>query len=228
MIGSMRKQQQATAITIKAVFFDHDDTLVGTIEAKWAHHKHVARMWYDKELTDDDIRKHWGKPFSQLIALLYGQDDPAEAMRRNLSCEDDFPKVLFKDTMPTLRRLHAAGKVLGIITATSRYSFEHDLDLHGFPRDIIGYTQTEEDTSFHKPDPRVFEPAVAWLAARNILPHEVLYVADGLHDMKAAVGAGFNFMGVTTGLVTSDAFAAAGAESITGLSLLLPGVGTTA
>jgi phosphoglycolate phosphatase-like HAD superfamily hydrolase len=205
---------------IKAVFFDHDDTLVGTIAAKWAHHKHVARTWYDKELTDDDIRQHWGKPFSQLVELLYGQDDPEKAMRRNLSCEDDFPKSLPVDTIPTLHRLYTAGKILGIITATSRYSFEHDLDLHDFPRDIIGYTQTEEDTTFHKPDPQVFEPAVAWLAARNILPQEVLYVADGLHDMKAAVGAGFSFMGVTTGLVTADDFMAAGAESIQGLRKL--------
>jgi phosphoglycolate phosphatase-like HAD superfamily hydrolase len=209
---------------IKAVFFDHDDTLVGTIAAKWAHHKHVARTWYGKELTDDDIRQHWGVPFSKLVELLYGQDDPEEAMRRNLSCEDDFPKVLPAETVPTLQRLHDAGKVLGIITATSRYSFEHDLDLHGFPRDIIDYTQTEDDTSFHKPDPRVFEPAIAWLAARRILPREVLYVADGLHDMKAAAGAGFNFMGVTTGLVTSGEFAAAGAESVQNLSLLLPDV----
>lgn len=212
---------------IKAVFFDHDDTLVGTIEAKWAHHKHVARTWYNKELTDDDIRQDWGKPFSQLVELLYGQDDPEEAMRRNLSCEDDFPKVLPAETIPTLRRLHAAGKVLGIITATSRYSFEHDLDLHSFPRDIIDYTQTEDDTSFHKPDPRVFEPAVTWLATRNISPHEVLYVADGLHDMKAAVGAGFNFMGITTGLVAAHDFIAAGAESIHSLNSLLPDVGTT-
>lgn len=207
---------------IKAILFDHDDTLVGTIEAKWAHHKYVAKTWYGKELTDDDIRQHWGKPFSQLVELLYGQDDPEEAMRRNLSCEDDFPKALPEDTIPTLRRLHAAGKVLGIITATSRYSFEHDLDLHGFPRDIINYTQTEDDTSFHKPDPRVFEPAITWLATRNILPNEVLYVADGIHDMKAAVGAGFNFMGVTTGLVAADDFTAAGAKSIQNLSLLLP------
>ena len=34
---------------IKAVFFDHDDTLVGTIVPKWAHHKHVARTHYGKE-----------------------------------------------------------------------------------------------------------------------------------------------------------------------------------
>ena len=125
------------------------------------------------------------------MELLYGHNDPAEAMRRNLSCEDEFPKTLLEDTIPTLRRLRAAGKVVGIITATSRYSFEHDLDLHGFPCDIVDYTQTEDDTEFHKPDPRVFVPAAAWLAGRHIVPREVLYVADGLHDMKAALGAGF-------------------------------------
>lgn len=208
------------AESIKAVFFDHDDTLMGTIEAKWSHHKHVARTWYGKELTDDDIRKHWGIPFSQLVTVLYGDSDADRAMQRNLSCDNDFPKVILEDTVPTLRRLHAAGKALGIITATSRHSFEHDLTLHGFPRDIISYTQTEEDTSFHKPDPRVFDPAITWLAERDIVPSETLYVADGLHDMRAALGAGFNFMGVTTGLVTLAQFRAAGATAINRLGEL--------
>ena len=34
---------------IKAVFFDHDDTLVGTIGTKWAQHKHVAKLYYGKQ-----------------------------------------------------------------------------------------------------------------------------------------------------------------------------------
>jgi len=213
---------------IKAVLFDHDDTLVGTIEAKWAHHKHVARTWYGKELRDDEIREHWGKPFSQLVGLLYGDGNPEEAMARNLSCEDDFPKLLLPDTIPTLQRLHTAGKIVGIITATSRYSFEHDLELHGFPRELIDYTQTEDDTLFHKPDPRVFEPAIAWLAERDIEPSQVLYVADGLHDMAAAIGAGFNFAGVTTGLVTADQFSDAGAFALGSLAELLPDYGVKA
>jgi phosphoglycolate phosphatase-like HAD superfamily hydrolase len=207
---------------IKAVFFDHDDTLVGTIGAKWAHHKYVARTWYGKDLSDGEIRKHWGVPFSQLVGALYGGDNPEEAIRRNLSCEDDFPKLLLEGTFPTLRRLHSAGKILGIITATSRRSFEHDLTLHQFPRDIIGYTQTEDDTTFHKPDPRVFEPAVAWLAEQDVSPGETLYVADGLHDMRAAIGAGLNFIGVATGLVSLDEFHEAGVPAIKTLSELMP------
>jgi len=207
---------------IKAVFFDHDDTLVGTIGAKWDHHKHVARTWYNKELTDDDIRAQWGVPFSQMVGILYGDEDAKRAMERNLSCEDSFPKISFLESIPTLRRLHVAGKVLGIVTATSRYSFERDLQLQGFPRDIIDYTQTEEDTAFHKPDARVFDPAIAWLSDRGIEPAEVLYVADGLHDEKAATGVGFNFMGVTTGLVTLEQFKAAQVDAISSLQELMP------
>jgi phosphoglycolate phosphatase-like HAD superfamily hydrolase len=114
--------------------------------------------------------------------------------------------------------LHAAGKIVGIITATIRFSFEHDLDLHNFPREIIDYTQTADDTEFHKPDPRVFDPAKLWLAERSIEPVETLYVGDGLKDMHAALGAGFNFLGVESGLVTAKEFQQYGANSVASIA----------
>lgn len=52
-------------IGIKAVLFDHDNKLVATKEAKWAHHKFVAQKFYGRELLDDDILPHWGKPLPQ-------------------------------------------------------------------------------------------------------------------------------------------------------------------
>ena len=207
---------------IKAVFFDHDDTLVGTIDAKWEHHKYVARTYYDKELTDDEIKPHWGKPLQELVCILYGTDDVEQAMAYNTATHEAFPKELFTATVPTLSHLHAAGKLIGIVTATSRFSFEHDLELHGVSQEVIDYTQTADDTSFHKPDPRVFEPAKVWLAERDVQPDEVLYIGDGLHDMKAAVTAGFNFLGVQTGLVTADDFARAEVLSIQSIAELLP------
>ncbi|HSD56518.1 MAG TPA: HAD hydrolase-like protein [Candidatus Saccharimonadales bacterium] len=205
---------------IKAVFLDHDDTLVGTIEAKWAHHKHVAKKFYGRELTDDDIRPHWGKPLGELVCLLYGTDDGTQAMAHNTATHEAYPKVLFPGTIPTLRRIRAAGLVTGIVTATSSFSFEHDLELHGIPRELVDYTQTEEDTLFHKPDPRVFDPALAWLEGQSISPSEVLYIGDGLHDMKAATGAGFNFLGVETGLVTADNFRQNNIKSIPNIAAL--------
>lgn len=199
---------------IKAVFFDHDDTLVGTIEPKWAHHKFVAKKYYGKDLKDEEIIPHWGKPFPELVCVLYGTDNTEEAITNNAAHHTEFPKILFDSSIPLLRHLHEIGKLTGIITATSRFSFDHDLTLHRFPRECIDYTQTADDTTFHKPDPRVFEPALKWLETRNIKPDEVIYIADGIQDMKAALGAGFHFIGVQTGLARATEFSDLGVSSV--------------
>lgn len=206
---------------IKAVFFDHDDTLVGTIKPKWELHKFVAKTYYDLDLTDEDIIKHWGKPLRELVCILYGTDNAEEALANNTLHHENYQKILFKETISTLKHLHSMGFVLGIITATSRFSFEHDLAFHGIPKEIIDYTQTEDDTPFHKPDKRVFAPAIAWLEDRSIKPNQVLYVGDGLHDMVAATGAGFSFLGVETGLVTAEEFRSAKVSSIPSIENLL-------
>lgn len=206
---------------IKAVLFDHDDTLVGTIEAKWAAHKHVARTYYGKELQDDEIRMHWGKPLSALVGILYGTEDITSALEREMAHKADFPKILLEDTIATLKHFHEAGKKLGLITATSWRSFSYDLETMQIPKELFDYIQTEDDTAFHKPDPRVFAPALEWLKDHKIDPSEVVYVGDGLHDMKAALGAGFEFIGVGTGLVTQKEFAANGATAIKRLGDLI-------
>lgn len=153
--------------------------------------------------------------------MLYRTDNAEEALANNASCHEDFPKVLFKDTIPVMEYIHARGKLIGILTATSRFNFEHDLTLHRIPRRLIDYTQTAEDTPFHKPDPRVFEPALKWLVEQRVIPNEVLYVGDGLHDMRSARGAGLNFIGVETGLVTADQFSEQGAMSLPSIADLI-------
>lgn len=206
---------------IEAVFFDLDDTLVGTMEPKWRQHKYVAKTYYNKELSDEEIKQHWGKPLQEMICLLYSTDNAEEAMERCVAHHKDYPKELFTASVPTLQHLKAADMILGIVTATSRWSFENDLGLHNVSLDLFDYTQTADDSDYHKPDPRVFEPAVAWLAGRSIQPDNVLYIGDGLHDMKAAAGAGFNFLGVETGLVTAEHFKDAGAKSLPSIAKLL-------
>lgn len=206
---------------IKAVLLDHDDTLVDTINTKWAQHKYVAKRYYGKIVSDAEIIKHWGKTLQELVGLLYGTDDVVQALAHNTKHAHEFPKTIFEESIPTLRHLKASGMVLGIITATSRFSFESDLDLHSIPRELLDYTQTSDDTAYHKPDKRVFDPAIAFLATRNILPAETLYVGDGLHDMRAATEAGFYFLGVETGLVNAQQFLEANASSIPSIAHLV-------
>lgn len=206
---------------IKVVLFDHDDTLVGTREAKWAAHKYVAQTHYGKELTDDEILPHWGKPLSVLVGLLYGTDDIKTALEREMATHADFPKILYEDTIATLKTLKKAGKKLGVITATTRRSFNFDLKTLKIPESLFDYIQTQDDTEYHKPNPEVFNPVITWLKQENIKPKEVVYVGDGLHDMQAALGAGFEFIGVSTGLVTQAEFKTKNAVAINKLSDLV-------
>jgi len=207
---------------VKAVLFDHDDTLVDTLGPKGDQHKHIARAFYGKELTDEQIREHWGKPLTTLVGLLYETDDTDLALERLRAVYDEFPKILYPNTLSVLRHMRERGKKLGVVTATGRFNLDADFRQLGIPPELFDYTQTEEDTSYHKPDPRAFEPAVRWLGGLSITPNETVYIGDGLQDMEAALGAGFRFVGVGTGLIPPEEFRNRGAPAVNDLGELLP------
>lgn len=208
---------------IKLVAFDYDDTLVGTREVVWRMHKHIAKTHYGVDLTDEDILVHWGKPIAELGRALYQTSDAVTATSRMLQYGDTFRKEQFASTAPTLRYLKSIGKKLAIVTATVRPILVQDCAHVGLPLEIVDYVQTSEDTSVHKPDPKVFEPLLKWAAAHDITPQEILYIGDGLQDMRAANAAGFAFLGVTTGLITAEEFASFGAATISNLRELIVG-----
>ncbi len=205
----------------KAIFFDHDDTLVEAMKAKWAQHKYIARKFYGKKLTDEELRLHWGAPLSSLLKLLYGTHHLDIAMSYNIAIRDRFPKLLFKDTLSTLKSFRKLGKKVGLVTATSLSSLQNDFDTLGISKQLFDYIQTEDDTIFHKPDPRVFEPALQWLAKHQIQPFEVVYVGDHLKDLIAAKGAGLHFVGVSTGVISAAEFAKHRAFHVPRLGCLL-------
>lgn len=206
---------------IKAVIFDWDDTLVGTIEGKWAQHKHVAKTFYNRELTDEDLSRYWGKPLTKLVRLLYANDNIEEVMNHLISVDKDFPKVLFDHTLGVVERLRANGRLVALVTAHNSFGLNQDFDDLGIPLGMFDYIQTEDDTSFHKPDPRVFESTIDWLKRKSILPDEAMYIGDGLHDREAAVGASMQFIGVATGLVSVDQFENVGSLAVKSLEDLL-------
>jgi phosphoglycolate phosphatase-like HAD superfamily hydrolase len=205
---------------IKVVVFDFDDTLIGTYEAIRRLHKHIAKNYYKVNLSDEVILKHWGQPISELAKHYYRADDIEAAIAKMILHQPDFPKEVFPLAAPTIRRLKRAGMLLGIVSAIILPILERDARLTRLPLDLIDYIQTAENTDHHKPNPKVFEPLLNWATARAISADEILYIGDGLQDMEAAHGAGIHFLGVQTGPVSAEAFAAKGARSIADLSRL--------
>ena len=220
-IRTMYKETTSLCPSIKMILFDHDDTLVGTLKEKWAQHKYIAQTFYGKKLKNEELQLHWGKPLTLLLKLLYETDHIDIAMSYNIATRSKFPKTLFKDTIRTLSTLRSLGKKLGLVTATTGSSLEYDLKTLGIPIELFDYIQTEDDTVFHKPDLRVFDPALLWMAKQGIQPHEVLYVWDHLNDMLAARGAGIGFIGVGTGLISAEEFKEHRVKGINQLSGLI-------
>jgi phosphoglycolate phosphatase-like HAD superfamily hydrolase len=199
---------------IQAVIFDLDDTLLKTAQIKWAHHKAVAAH-YGVDLTDEDLARYWGMPFEVMIGHLYHHADTTENMlAANRALEAQFPKAIQEDTLNVLGTLARHGLVTGVVTSLTTDYARKDLALAGVPSEAFLFVQGADVTAYHKPDGRVFEPALAHLGAMAIRRSQVLYVGDALMDYQAATSASLQFVGVATGLVTLEQFKEAGAPAL--------------
>jgi HAD superfamily hydrolase (TIGR01549 family) len=207
----------------KAVIFDLDDTLLKTSVAKWAHHKAVAKQFYNIDLTDEVLAKHWGMPLEPMMAIFYeNADTPENMLKANLSLGDQFQKELQEDAPSTVNALLEAGAEVGVITSTHGHLAKKDLLRFNFPADRFFVLQGTDDEPVHKPNPKVFSKALKHLADKNIQSEEVLYIGDALMDYYAARDADMGFIGVTTGLVTKEQFENEGAKAVGSLTELLP------
>lgn len=204
--------------TIKAVLLDFDDTCVKTIEPIWRFHKFIAKTYYSKKLVDEELHAHWGKPLHELVKHVYGTNDHEAAFEfiHKHKNDKEYYKTFFEGVPDLLSKI-ARQKSLALITAHVRKFLDMEFEYLDFDSSVFDYIQTSDQTTYHKPDPRVFEPAIQWLQSQKILPSGALYVGDSFRDHEAAVKAGMQFVGVTTGLTTSKDFKKAGIHSINNL-----------
>jgi HAD superfamily hydrolase (TIGR01549 family) len=210
---------------IRAVLFDLDDTLLKTAKIKWAHHKAVAAQ-YGVELTDETLTRYWGMPFDQMIGYLYQHADTVENMRAaNRALDHLFPKEIQDDAVAVLGKLALREVTVGVVTSTNSEFAVADLARLSVSQDTFLFIQGAEASLHHKPDGRVFSPALARLAELGIQRSEVVYVGDALMDYEAAKDAGIQFVGVATGFVSVERFHAAGAPAIAALANLLSQIG---
>lgn len=190
----------------KALIFDIDDTLIQTIESVWKKFKYIGKQYFDIELTNDDIRPHWGKPLNECIhESLQKMDSPEKLRQISFDESEKFPIPAFPGAVKLIENL-ARKYYLGAVTSSAYDFIDSHMIKAGFDLNLFKFIQTADDTEFHKPDPRVFKPALEKLALKNINKEEVIYIGDSLSDFLAARDAGFNFIGLLTGLTTKEVF----------------------
>jgi len=198
----------------RAVLLDVDDTIFKTREIKWQQHKWVAKNYYGIDLTDETLRNHWGRPFDDMVAAIYENQDTFEGRRANfIRHELEFSKEYQPHALSLIHDLKSAKIVLGLISSMYLEGAMIEYKKLKLPFDSFEIIQGTEATKFHKPDGRVFRPALTRLSELGI-NNKIAFVGDALTDFIAADDAGLDFIGVTQGLTTAEQFHKSGADKI--------------
>lgn len=180
----------------RAWLFDLDDTLIKTLQTKTRAIQYTGEKYYGVKIPSVRIRSLWGAPFPKLMSMLFPSDANLDEVIAHYTAERSrFPSPAYPNTVRTLKKLSMHDDV-GIVTSHTRVYIRSDLESARIPESLFFHIQTYEDTEFHKPDPRVFDPAIEACIARGIQRENIRYVGDSLIDHEASVGAGIEFIGI--------------------------------
>lgn len=192
------------ALSIKAVLFDLDGTLVDSLPL----------IRYSFRRVFDDLGLEWdearvmgtvGLPLIE-AARSFAGDRAEEFFRLYLAHQmvkhDEYIK-LFPGTEDMLCRVRELGLKTGIVTSKRRFMAEKALSLLSIGQ-LIDTMVALEDCCAHKPDPL---PVATALQRLDMLPDEALFVGDSWYDMNSGRSAGVTTVGVTWGMADRPSLA---------------------
>jgi HAD superfamily hydrolase (TIGR01549 family) len=180
---------RARGVSVHAVLFDLDGTLLDSFEQHWRSLAAALTESGFQSPSPERIRRLMGLPGHETIATLGVPQEQVHAVwlswieweRRLSHLARPFPGVV-----PLLGRLRDAGCRLGIVTSRARVSVETTqaaLDL--LP--CVELLVTREDTSEGKPHPA---PLLHAFRQLGLGPEKGVYVGDASYDIEAGRRAG--------------------------------------
>ena len=112
--------------------------------------------------------------------------------------------VVTDENLETLDKLASLDKKLMVLTSRTEIEFRHLLaPTHALAQRIVAFYH-KDNTTHHKPDPRVFEVIER---DHGLSPSQCVYVGDMPSDAVAANGAGLHFIAsLEGGLVRRSSF----------------------
>jgi phosphoglycolate phosphatase len=202
----------------KLCVFDYDDTLVMTRQAKFRAIRELGSRFYQKEIEDETISFVWGKPYREFFSELFdGIDrDIDRVISRYQSLDLEFPIGPYEDSLSAITEI-SLGAEVGIVSSCSRKVIIDQMAQFGFSETLFSFIYGEEDTEFHKPNPKVFNKVFSLLESQQINYSECLYCGDSEKDMLAAIAAGFMFVGIDRDKAETERMRSAGVTVVRNL-----------
>ncbi len=198
---------------MRAVVFDWDGTLADTLHLMYVATAEVV-AGFGLRLTWEEYCRTW-TPDWRLLYRTAGLPDDAieEAGRRWWAAYRGRDEgQLVPGAADALRRLHAAGYPLALVTAGHRDNVGAQLRRHGLEA-LLPVRVHGDDLPEAKPHPAPLLRAVSELGM-GPGAHDVAYVGDALDDMRMARAAGAHGVGIDSVLGDAAALRAAGADEV--------------
>jgi len=200
---------------IEAVLFDIDGTLVDSNE------QHVAAwlMAFSEEghaQAPEAIRRQIGKGGDQLVPALLHDVDAAIQERISDAQGSHFKRLYLKQVsaFPRASDLTAAvyrsGRKVVLASSAGREEVDHYSRMLGIA-DLIEATTSIDDVERSKPAPDIFGAALGKI---GVAPEQAIVVGDTPYDVEAALKAGVQTIGVTSGPFSAAQLMEAGAVAV--------------
>lgn len=171
-------------MTLPAILFDLDGTLIDTIELILSSARHAFEEWPVRP-TDEEWVRGIGTPLVQQLRAYAANDDEVALLlaryRRYQNEHHDRLTRCYDDVPDVIAALADRGHQLAVVTSKASPIAHQSLAFvgldHFFPV-VVGY----DDTARHKPDP---EPVRVALSRLGVSPDDAVFVGDSPHDILA-------------------------------------------
>jgi HAD superfamily hydrolase (TIGR01509 family) len=198
---------------VQAVIFDVDGTLIDSVDAH-------ARAWQEVlarhgfELPFERVRHQIGKGGEKLLAALLPGDvagrlgKQIERERLELFREEYLPRIRpFPGTRALFERIKRDGLRIALASSAKGEELENYKRIAEI-EDLIEVETSSDDAEHSKPDPDIFEAALAKL--EDMPPEAAIAVGDTPYDAEAAAKAGIRTIGMLCGGFPAAELEAAG------------------
>ena len=175
-------------MTLPAILFDLDGTLIDTIELILSSARHAFEEWPVRP-TDEEWVRGIGTPLVRQLRAYAANDDEVALLlaryRRYQNEHHDRLTRCYDDVPDVIAALADRGHQMAVVTSKASPIAHQSLAFvgldHFFPV-VVGY----DDTARHKPDP---EPVRVALSRLGVSPDDAVFVGDSPHDILAGNGA---------------------------------------
>lgn len=192
-------------MSIKAVLFDLDGTLLDTHDLLAVSYDHAIRTVLHEEWPVSKLLSMAGTPLDTQMVQFAGGDKELGAQlsqvyrEYNEAVHDEYVHA-YPGIPEVLDELAKRGLKMGVVTSKRQALARHGLEICGISQ-YLPILVAPDNFPIYKPEPG---PVLHGCELLGLAPEEVVYVGDSPFDMHAGNGAGCPTVACTWGFFTLE------------------------